>query len=289
MYVKKDKKKWDDINELQKSNPNLSVSVSVDFLLEEIEIARGSLSKKSEFLTKYCCVKQNSSLAWLSNQDIEKCCGEPLSLEDFRSSYAVIGLDLSQSTDLTSCVCLIERDGELYAFAKFWLPSAKIEEATARDGLPYNIYMQQGFLEASGENYIDYRDCYNWITSLVEEYEILPLKVGYDKWSAQYLVQDLTNYGAQCDSVRQGENLWCVLQELEGIIKDGKMHIGDNSLLKAHFFNSAIRFNSESGRGKLIKLYPKDHIDGMYALVDAMTVRQKWYDEIGERLQNIED
>jgi phage terminase large subunit-like protein len=55
-----DPEKWNDINELQKSNPNLGVSVSVDYLLEEIAIAEGSLSKKAEFLTKYCNIKQNS-------------------------------------------------------------------------------------------------------------------------------------------------------------------------------------------------------------------------------------
>ena len=46
--------KWNDINELRKSNPNLGVSVSVDYMLEEIAIAEGSLSKKAEFITKYC-------------------------------------------------------------------------------------------------------------------------------------------------------------------------------------------------------------------------------------------
>lgn len=66
LYTIDDISKWDDINELQKSNPNLGVSVSVDYLLEEIAVARGSLSKKAEFLTKYCNVKQNSSQAWLN-------------------------------------------------------------------------------------------------------------------------------------------------------------------------------------------------------------------------------
>ena len=56
-------------------------------MLEEIAIAEGSLSKRAEFLCKYCNIKQNSSLAWLEAQTVEKMCGEPLNLEDFRSSY----------------------------------------------------------------------------------------------------------------------------------------------------------------------------------------------------------
>ena len=112
LYMIDDPEKWNDINELAKSNPNLGVSVSVDFLLEEIAIAEGSLSKKAEFLTKYCNVKQNSSLAWLPALAVEKACGAPLRLDNFRDHYCVVGVDLSRTTDLTACVAVIEHGGE---------------------------------------------------------------------------------------------------------------------------------------------------------------------------------
>jgi phage terminase large subunit-like protein len=283
-----DPEKWNDINELKKSNPNLGVSVSVDYMLEQIAIAEGSLSDKAEFLVKQCNIKQNSSLAWLDTKTVEKCCGEHLIIEDFRSSYCVIGLDLSRTTDLTSAVCIIERGGEFYCFAKFWLPSAKIQEATQRDNVPYNIYVERGLLEPSGDNFVDCHDCYNWITYLVQELEILPLRVGYDRYSAQYLIQDLNCYGFVTDDVFQGTNLWGVLQELQGVMQDGKLHIGDNDLLKMHFLNAGIKVESQSARGKLIKLSPTQHIDGLAALSDGWCVRQKWYNEIGEQLANKE-
>ena len=137
-----------------------------------------------------------------------------------------------------------------------------------------------------GENYVDYHDCYDWLVSLVEQYEILPLVVGYDRYSAQYLVQDLEAYGFQTDDVYQGDNLWQVLQEMEGLIKDGRVHIGDNDLLKVHLLNSAIKMNNERGRGRLIKIHKDAHIDLTAALADAFCVRQKWFDEIGNRLRN---
>ena len=286
LYVIDDVSKWNDINELRKSNPNLGVSVSVDFMLEEIAIAEGSLSKKAEFLTKYCNIKQNSSLAWLDSQTIEKCFGEHLNIEDFASSYCVAGIDLSQTTDLTACVVVIEKDGELYLFARFWLPAERIDDAIQRDGLPYNIYIQRGLMDVSGDNFVDYHDCYNWLTELVEKYEILPLQVGYDRYSANYLIQDLERFGFRCDDVYQGDNLWGVLQEMEGLMKDGKVHCGDNDLLKVHLLNSAIKMSVERGRGRLVKLSPNMHIDGTAAMADAFCVRQKWYDEIGDRLRN---
>ena len=286
LYMIDDIEKWNDINELQKSNPNMGVSVSVDYLLEEIAVAEGSLSKKAEFIVKYCNMKQNSSLAWLATQTVEKMCGEQLRLEDFQSSYCVAGIDLSQTTDLTAAIILIEKGGELYVFAKFWLPAERIDEAIERDGVPYNIYLQRGLLATSGDNFVDYHDCYDWLIEMVEKYEILPLMTGYDRYSAQYLIKDLERYGFRCDDVFQGDNLWGVLQEMEGLFKDGKVHIGDNDLLKIHLLNSAIKMNAERGRGKLVKINPTMHIDGVAALADAFCVRQKWFSEIGDRLVN---
>lgn len=286
LYMIDDIEKWNDINELRKSNPNLGVSVSVDYLLEEIAIAEGSLSKKVEFITKYCCLKQNSSTAWLSTQTVQKCMGDEITLESLSKCYGVVGLDLSQTTDLTSACVVVEKDGILNVVSKFWLPAERIDEASDRDGVPYRLYIERGLLALSGDNFVDYRDCYNWLVDLVEKYNCLPLVVGYDRYSAQYLIQDLNAYGFKCDDVWQGENLWGVMQEAEGLMKDGKVCIGDNDLLKMHFLNSAVKMSTERGRGKLIKVSPTAHIDGMAAFLDAMTVRQKWWPEIGHQLKN---
>ena len=286
LYMVDDPDKWDDINELQKSNPNLGTSITVDYLLEEIAIAEGSLSKRAEFITKYCCIKQNSSLAWLPAKLVNDASGDALNIEDFRNSYCVGGIDLSQTRDLTAAVIVIEKDGELYVFAKFFLPSEKIDEATQRDGIPYQIYIQRGLLQPSGDNFVDYQDCYNWFVHLVEDYQIFPLKVGYDRYSAQYLVKDLEQYGFHMDSVFQGENLYGVIQETQGLLEDRKIHIGDNDILKMHLLNSAVKMSVERGRGKLVKLTPNLHIDGTAALLDAMCVRQKWFSDIGEQLRN---
>lgn len=286
LYMIDDPSKWNDINELKKSNPNLGVSVSVDYMLEEIAIAEGSLSKKAEFMTKYTNTKQNSSLAWLPAQAVDGIAGEAIKLEDFRECYAVAGLDLSQTVDLTSACVVIEKDGVLNVVSHFWMPAEKLEEAIERDGVPYNIYLQQGDLTLSGDNFVDYHDVFQWFRDLIEKYHIYPLKVGYDRYSAQYLIQDLTNYGFQCDDVFQGENLWSTLQEMEGLIRDKRLQIGNNNLLKAHLLNSAIKMNTERGRGRLVKINATSRIDGTAALSDAMCVRQKWFAEIGQQLKN---
>ena len=286
LYMIDDVDKWNDINELAKSNPNLGVSITVDYMLEEIAIAEGSLSKKSEFMTKYCCIKQNSSQAWLPTKAIEKASGEHFDMEDFKSKYCVAGIDLSQTTDLTSACLLIEDKEELYVISHFWMPSEKLSDAIARDGIPYEEMIEKGFLSLAGDNFVDYHSVFDWLVKAVREYELLPLVVGYDRYSSQYLVQDLNGFGFKTDDVYQGHNLTPVIYECEGLMKDGKIHIGDNSLLKIHLLDSAIESDTRTQKVRLKKLAQRSHIDGTAALLDALCVRQKWYSEYSDRLKN---
>lgn len=286
LYMIDDVKKWDDPDELKKSNPNLGISITVEYLREQIQIAYTSLSKKAEFLTKHCNIKQNSSMAWLPAVNIEALSGKALRLEDFRGCYCVGGIDLSRTTDLTACVIVIEKGGKLYVFAHFFLPKNKLQIATERDGLPYAQYVQRGWLTLSGDNFVQYQDCYNWFVRLIREYRIYPLKVGYDRYSSQYLVQDMATFGFHMDDVYQGYNLTPVIHEVEGLVKDQTFDIGDNALLKVHLCNAAVKVETQTERCKIIKLNATDRIDGTAALLDAMTVRQKWFKDIGRQLKN---
>ena len=292
LYMIDDPEKWNDISELQKANPNLGVSISVDYLLEEIAVAENSLSKRAEFLCKYCNVKQNSSMAWFGAEDLRKMFGWNYTLEDFRNSYALGGIDLSQTTDLTACCVLIEREGVIWCFCQFFMPSEKVAEATARDGIPYGIYAQRGLLTLSGDNFVDYRDCYKWFTDLIEKYKILPLAVGYDRYSAQYLVQDMEAYGFHMDSVFQGFNLTGVEDNFEGLLKSGLFRCADdNDLLKLHMMDAAQMTEtgtSAHARKKLVKMSKNAHVDGVAAILDAMCMRANKWTELGSQLRNEE-
>lgn len=90
------------------------------------------------------------------------------------------------------------------------------------------------------------------------------------------------------DDVFQGTNLTPVIREVEGLIKDRKFNFGNNDLMKIHLLNSALKADVELNKVKLVKIRATEHIDGTAALLDAMCVRQKWWTEIGHRLQNKE-
>lgn len=287
IYQIDDLDKWNDLSELQKSIPNLGVSVSVDYILEEIAKAEETLANKAEFLTKFACIKQNSSQAWLNAQDLRAGFVDNYTLEDFRGCYALAGVDLSQTTDLTACTLLIQKDDIIYYFTRFFMPREKVEEATARDGLPYRIYIQKGYLIESGENFVDYNDCFKWFTDLLEQYQIYILQIGLDRYCAQYLQQQLEAYGFQCDTVFQGTNLTGVINTTEGMIKDGTLRCAeDNDLMKVHLLDAALKTEAETNRKKLVKISKNAHVDGVAALLDAMCMRANKWDELQGQLAN---
>lgn len=293
LFIIDDVEKWDTREELEKSNPNLDVSVSWEYYREQIAIAHSSLSKKAEFLTKFCNVKQNSSVAWLDFQDVEKAAAKDkagipasLSLDDFRGCYCVGGIDLSRTTDLTAAAVVIERDSVNYCIVQFFMPQERYKQAIDEEGVPYNIFREQGFLTISGENVVDYHDVFKWFFDLVKVYKIKPLKVGYDRYSAQYLVQDMKDAGFHMDDVYQGTNLTPILIEFEGKLKDGRIVIGDNGLLQSHLLNVAVDISLNDSRMKPVKIDKRSHIDGSVAVFDAFTVKMKYYNEIGRLLEN---
>ena len=178
----------------------------------------------------------------------------------------------------------------IWVHSHFWLPANKIQENTARDGIPYQIMIERGFLSPSGEEFVDYRDVFEWFQRLVKEYKIYPLQIGYDRWSAQDLIQTLEKASFHCDSVFQGFNLTGIEDTFEGMLREGRIRdMDDNDLLKIHMMDSAQQIESNTSahsRKKLVKISRTAHVDGVAAILDAMCMRATHWAEMGRRLMN---
>ena len=291
IYMIDDREKWNDLQELKKSLPGLGESVSEEFIKKELATAEESLSKASEVKVKYANLKENLQTCWLRAEDINKMFGWRKPMEELRNKYCVGGVDLSQRIDLTSACIVTEIDGILWVHSHFWLPNKRLEEATKRDNVPYEIYIRKGFLSLSGEEFINYGDVVEWFRSLVKDYKIFPLQIGYDRWSAQDMVQTLAQSSFHLESVTQGYNLSATADTFEGMLREGRIRdMDDNDLLKIHMADAAQQTESNTDyahpRKKLVKITKQAHVDGMAALLDAMFMRQLKWAELGKRLTN---
>ena len=286
MYTVDDDERWHDIEEIRKANPNFGVSVYVPFFEQRIATAQDDPVARREFLMKHCNIKQSAETAWLDNRLLEGAVST-LTLADFSGTYGVGGIDLSQTTALTAASAVIERGGVEYGFCQFFMPKDRLQRAIEEDNTPYDIYLEQGVLTLSGENYVNYRDVYEWFVSLRTQYKINLLKIGYDRYSHQYLIDDLKSFGYHTDDVFQGDNLTPIIRKLEGTIKDKNFVIcGDNHLLKSHFFNVALQHNNAKRTFRPVTITRNARIDGFVSIVDGLTVKDKYIGEVGNMLAN---
>ena len=182
-------------------------------------------------------------------------------------------------------------DGIIWIHSHFWIPAKRLEEATKRDGVPYEIYLKKGFLSLSGEEFIQTDDVLNWFLSILKDHKIFPLQIGVDRWSAQDLIQKLERARFHVDTVTQGFNLSNISDTFEGMLREGRIRdMDDNDLLKIHFADAAQQMESAANyahpRKKLVKLSKNAHVDGVAAILDAMCMRTIKWNELGKRLMN---
>ena len=120
---------------------------------------------------------------------------------------------------------------------------------------------------------------------LLSEYKIMPLVIGYDRYSSQYLVQQMASV-FKMDDVWQGWNMTPAINKLEGELKEKRIKIGNNALLRVHLLDTALQKDRMSKRVKIVKLNGNSHIDGTASLLDALIVKDKWAGEYSRQLMN---
>lgn len=279
LFMIDDIQKWDDVQELKKALPNLGVSFFEKNLQKEIRKAHASPSYKNEFICKYCNIKMNTVAAWIPQEAIRLSQGDVIKPEDFQRMACVGGVDLSQTTDLTSACVVINFEGVNYVYSHFWIPAGRLKDLTERDNVDYSAMVSHGFLSLSGDKFVDYKDVTKWFVDLRKEYKLNILVIGYDRYSSTYFVDEMKQQGFLMDDVNQGTNLTPILTEFEGLIMQGLVQTGTNGLLQSHIRNTAIKREADGKRMRMLKISETKHIDGMAALIDALTVKSKYNDQ----------
>ncbi|WP_304863232.1 terminase large subunit [Faecalibaculum rodentium] len=279
LFMIDDIQKWDDVQELKKALPNLGVSFFEKNLQKEIRKAHASPSYKNEFICKYCNIKMNTVAAWIPQEAIRLSQGDVIKPEDFQRMACVGGVDLSQTTDLTSACVVINFEGVNYVYSHFWIPAGRLKDLTERDNVDYSAMVSHGFLSLSGDKFVDYKDVTKWFVDLRKEYKLNILVIGYDRYSSTYFVDEMKQQGFLMDDVNQGTNLSPILTEFEGLIMQGLIQTGTNGLLQSHIRNTAIKREADGKRMRMLKISETKHIGGMAALIDALTVKSKYNDQ----------
>ena len=258
-----------------KSNPSLG-NIKLRSYLEDMMVkSQNDLSTRVTMLCKDFNIKQLDSGSWLTFNDLNN--ETRFKLEELRDSYAIGGVDLSSTTDLTAAVLLVIKNGKKYVIPHFFMPGDLIEQRVKEDKIPYDLWIKKGLVSVTNGNQNDFSLVTQWFLSMVRNYGIRPLWIGYDPWNSQYWVKEMEDAGFTMEKIRQGiYTLSEPMKQLEGDLKNKLVIYDNNPILKWCFSNTQAKIDI-NGNIQPSKLNSKlRRIDGCVALIITYAVLNRY-------------
>src|SRR5574344_1229250 len=266
---------YEDKSTWQKSNPSIGTVKKYSYLDDLMNKYRHDLATRVTMLCKDFNVKQLERGSWLTYNDLNN--EATYDINDLRNSYAIGGVDLSSTTDLTVALLLLIKDGKKYVIPQFFMPSEVIKRRKEEDNVPYDIWVQRGLITVTEGNQNDFTLVTQWFLMMIRTYEIRPLWVGYDPWNSQYWTKEMEDLGFEMEKVRQGiYSLSEPMKQLEADLKNGNVSYNNNPIMKWNLSNTQakIDINGNIQPSKLGSKYKR--IDGAVALIIAYAVLNRY-------------
>lgn len=195
---KEDRENWDDMEVVQKANPNFGVSVHKSYYESELNRARQSERKKNEFLTKHQNVWINSFDSYFTMEkwmDIGRANSE-LKLEDFEGQPCYLFLDLASRKDICPAQLLFRygTNGQgkkrYVTFGHYFLPSNVVSEDLVGHRADYNAWAEMGLFQLTPGSTTDFDAVKVHVRSVAKNFRLM--QVGMDDWAKDQFSQDLT-------------------------------------------------------------------------------------------------
>jgi phage terminase large subunit-like protein len=191
IYELDERKEWKNPECWKKANPNIGVSFKYSYLAEKVEMAKQNERLVKNLLTKHFDMPETGSEIWLPYEVL--CNKATYDIKALKPQYCIVGIDLSSTTDLTCATILfrVPNNQIIYIKQMYWLPADRLEIKIIQDKVPYGEWLQQGYLRLSEGNKVNYADITKWLLEVQNTDGIYIYKIGYDRYSATYLVEEL--------------------------------------------------------------------------------------------------
>jgi phage terminase large subunit-like protein len=267
--IYQDKRTW------QKSNPSIGSIKTYSYLEDLMNKSKHDLGTRVTMLSKDFNIKQLEQGSWLTFDDLNN--DETFSIEDLKDSYAIGGVDLSSTTDLTAAVLLLMKGDKKFVITQFFMPSDVIIKRKEEDNAPYDIWVQKGLITVTDGSQNDFSLVTQWFMNMIRTYNIRPLWVGYDPWNSLYWIKEMEELGFNMEKVRQGVySLSEPMKQLEADLKNNKVVYNNNPILKWCLSNTQAKVdvNGNIQPSKLNSRYKR--IDGTVALIIAYAVLNRY-------------
>jgi phage terminase large subunit-like protein len=272
---------WSDEQVWIKANPNLGVSLSLEWLKDKCESAKIYAGRHiTEFMVKHCNVFVGSDTvwieeeAWMSEENTQ-------ALPEPNKQDAYIGIDLSSTDDISAlCVATGDVNKKVNLYMYYFVSRAAIEKRLKKDETSIYAHIDEhSNIFVIESNTIDYNVIRRKVSgyyvmdgnvmydedNLCEKFNVKSL--AYDRWNSLSLIRDLEGDGVSCDPYGQGyAALSFPSKTFEKMARDGVLcHAGDE-MLRWMMGNVKLRMDP-SGNIKPDKEKSGDKIDGVVAAI----------------------
>ena len=260
---------WTDEAVWYKPNPNLGISISLDTLRTECEQAKAMPAQQNAFKRLRLNVWTEQATRWL---DMATWDAQPhrKAAEALVGKRAYCGIDLSSTTDITAVVFMFkDDDGGYDIFPYFFVPEENADKRAHRDRVPYPLWIEQGYIDATEGNVVDYAYIRRLVNDAQERLGVrFDLReIAIDRWNSTQLQTELMADGFTVVPFGQGfASMTAPTKEVERLLLDGKLRHGGNPVLRWMASNVSVR-TDPAGNLKPDKEKSTERIDGIVAMV----------------------
>lgn len=282
IYELDSRKQWIDEKCWKMANPGLGTIKNYNTLKAKVEKAKKNPVLVKNLLCKEFNIRETSSEAWLTFEQANNT--EMFDAKELKPRYGIGGVDLSATTDLTAAKVIfkVPNDERIYVMSMYWMPEDLVEKRVLEDKIPYDVWIEKGYVRTCKGNKISYRDVKAWFVEIQEEYDIYLNLIGYDSWSAAYFVEDMQDYFGKNTMVPVIQGKKTLSQPMKRLGADLENHLivyNNNPVDKWCLCNTAIDIDKNDNIQPIKTSKPRRRIDGTAALLDAYVVLQNNYSE----------
>lgn len=259
-----DESKWIKANPLIEVNPLLLKEIKK----ESIE-AKQMPGRHAEFKIKRLNRPSSVAHGWI-NLTKWKACNGGIDLDSLSAYPCYGGLDLASTSDITSFRLAWDVDGIIYTYGWRFVPHAAVKYRTERGLVPYQAWVEAGWLIEAGEDVTDYDIVQETILSARDRFDIR--MIGFDSWNAKQIAKKLEEQNIPMSEFIQGtKSFHPAMKYLEERYISGQLVHGNDPVLNWNASNVVARTDQNMNTAP-DKKKSNDKIDDMVALLMAIGV-----------------
>lgn len=267
IYQLDDGDDWEDPKNWVKVQPNLGVTVTEEFMRNEVLKAKNDATARNGVLVKTFNMWQQSYTTWIEPEIVVKCM-KPVNLQDYAGQYCIVGCDLSTVSDFTSLSVFIPPTTERDYIFKSWtyLPEDTYKEHPNKE--LYRKFIEEGTMILTQGNVVNY----DYLLKEINEInKICPIQAIYlDKWNATQFQITTTEAGFNVQEFSQsvGNYNQCT-KEFERIVREGKAVIDKSANILFQMNNVFLKYDI-NGNCKPSKEQNNKKIDSVISMTTAL-------------------